>query len=252
MDRRTSAVAVGMLVRAGLFAQVPPAVEVASIRVHSFASDGRGAPRIAGNRLTLTGNLNQLIMYAYDLKSYQLSGGPTWATHPSTDSDYYDISAKAEGPVTLTQSRARQLLQTLLADRFQLRLHREMKEMPVYALVVGKAGPKFKESTPDATGRMIASVSLTTVTSTFTKSQMDSLVRVLSSAADRPVLDQTRLTGFYDYKLEFARDPTAAADESSASSIFTAVQEQLGLKLESQKGSIEVLVIDHAERPSEN
>ena len=80
---------------------------------------------------------------------------------------------------------------------------------------------------------------------------MSSLVRVLSSAADRPVLDQTGLTGFYDYKIEFARDPAAFA-ETSAPSIFTAVQEQLGLKLEPQKGPIEVFTIDHAERPSQN
>jgi uncharacterized protein (TIGR03435 family) len=225
--------------------------EVASIRVHSFASGDRGGPPISGNRFMFTGNLNQLIMYAYDLKGgYQLSGGPSWAIHPQTDGDYYDISAKAEGADVLAQSLARQLLQTLLADRFQLRLHREMREMPVYALVVGKAGPKLKESAPDATLRMTASVSVTTVTSIFTKSQMDSLVRVLSGAADRPVLDQTGLTGFYDYKVEFARDPASA--ESSAPSIFTAVQEQLGLKLEPEKGSIEVLVIDHADRPSEN
>ena len=75
---------------------------------------------------------------------------------------------------------------------------------------------------------------------------------MLSSAADHPVLDQTSLTGFYDYKLEFVRDPAAAAAESSASSIFGAVQEQLGLKLEPRKGSIEVSVVDHTEKPSEN
>ena len=252
MKRRTSTLAVGLVVVTGLFAQAPPAFEVASIRVHSFASGDRAGPPIAGNRLTSGGNLYQLIMYAYDLKSYQISGGPSWATHPSTDGDYYDISAKAEGTETLTQARARQLLQTLLADRFQLKLHREMKEMPVYALVVGKAGPKFKESAPDARGGTVGSVSLTTVTSTFTKSPMDTLVRVLSGAADRPVLNRTGLTGFYDFKLEFARDPAAAAAESSASSMFTAVQEQLGLKLEPQKGSIEVVVIDHAEKPLEN
>ncbi len=236
-------------------AQAPPEqslrFEVASIRVHSSASDGRGGPPISGSRFTLTGNLNQLIIYAYDLKGgYQLSGGPSWATHPRTDGDYYDISAKAEGEEALAQSRARQLLRTLLADRFQLQLHREMREMPVYALVVGKAGPKLKESAPDAPTRMTASVSVATVTSIFTRSQMDSLVRVLSGAADRPVLDQTGLTGYYDYKVEFARDPVAA--ESSAPSLFTAVQEQLGLKLEPEKRSIQVLVIDHADRPSEN
>jgi uncharacterized protein (TIGR03435 family) len=252
MKASTSAIVVGLLVGGGFFAQAPPAFEVASIKVHSFASPDRVGPPIAGNRLTSGGNLKQLIIYAYDLKVYQLYGGPTWVANPSTDTDYYDINAKAEGPEPLTQSRARQLLQTLLADRFQLRLHRESREMPVYALVVGKAGPKFKDSAQDATTGMRAKVTLATVASTFTKSDMNSLVRVLSSAADRPVLDQTGLTGFYDYKIEFARDPAAAAAESSAVSIFTAVQEQLGLKLESRKAPIEVLVIDHAERPSEN
>jgi uncharacterized protein (TIGR03435 family) len=252
MKGSTSALVAAALVGIALFAQAPPAFEVASIRVHSFASGDRGGPPIAGNRFTSGGNLKQLIIYAYGLKVYQLSGGPTWVTNPSTDTDYYDINAKAEGDEPLTESRARQLLQTLLADRFQLRLHRESKEMPVYALVVGKAGPKFKESAPDATTGMRASVTLATVTSTFTKSQMSSLVRVLSSAADRPVLDQTGLTGFYDFKVEFARDPAAVVAESSAASLFTALQEQLGLKLEPRRGSIETMVIDHAERPSEN
>ncbi len=259
MRASTSATAVALLVGAGLFgqplfAQVPPAFEVASIRVHSFASASpdRVGPPIAGNRGTFGGNLKQLIIYAWDLKVYQLFGGPAWVTNPSTYTDYYDINAKAEGDELLTESRARQLLQTLLADRFQLRLHRESREMPVYALIVGKSGPKFKDSAPDATTRMAPKVTLATVTSTFTKSQIGSLVRVLSAAADRPVLDQTGLTGFYDFKIDFARDPAAAAADSSAASLFTAVHEQLGLKLEPRKAPIEVLVIDHAERPSEN
>jgi uncharacterized protein (TIGR03435 family) len=252
MKRPTFKLAMGMVAAARLFAQAPPAFEVASIRVHSFdAAEGDGPP-ISGNRLRWGGNLYQLVMYAYDLKGYQVSGGPTWATHPSTDGDYYDITAKAEGEETLTQARARQLMQTLLADRFQMKLHREKKEMPIYALVVGKGGPKFKESAPDAATRLSASVSLATVTSTFTKSPMDTLVRVLSGAADRPVIDQTGLGGFYDFKLEFARDPAAAGAETGPTSMFTAVQEQLGLKLDSQKGLVEVFVIDRAERPSGN
>lgn len=191
-------------------------------------------------------------MYAYDLKGYQLSGGPSWITQPSTDGDYYDINAIAEGAEVLTQPRARQLLQTLLADRFQLRAHREMREMPIYALVVGKGGPKLKENASNATPQNRGTVSPSTVTATFIKSQMRDLAQVLSGAADRPVMDQTDLTGFYDFKIEFARDPSAVITESNASSIFTAVQEQLGLKLEARRGPVEILVIDHAERPSGN
>ena len=252
MKQSTAAFALAFLVATGLLSQAPSAFEVASIRVHSFTSDDRSGPLIAGNRFIRGGNLNQLIMYAWDLKVYQLSGGPGWVTHPSTDTDYYDISAIAEGSEPLTQSRARQLLQNLLADRFRLRLHREVKEMPVYALIVGRGGPKFRPSAADATNGIRASVTVQTVASTFTKSRMDDLVRLLSSAADRPVLDQTGLAGFYDFRVEFARDPASAATDSSASSIFTAVQEQLGLKLEPQKGSIEIMVIDHADRPSDN
>jgi uncharacterized protein (TIGR03435 family) len=246
MERSRAKLAVGVVVAVRLFAQGPAAFEVASIRVHSFEAADRAGPPITGNRLTLSGNLYQLIMYAYDLKGYQVSGGPTWATRPSTQGDYYDIRAKAEGEETLTSARSRESMQTLLADRFQLRLHRERKEMQVYALVVDRGRPKFKESAADAISRSGGSVSPTTVISTFTKSSMDALVRVLSGAADRPVINETGLSGLYDFKLEFAR-----AADSDAPSIFTAVQE-LGLKLEPKKGLVEVVVIDGAERPSEN
>src|SRR5580693_6045052 len=108
MKASTSAIVVALLVGVGLFAQAPPAFEVASIRVHSFASADHVGPPIAGNRATLGGNLKQLIIYAWDLKVYQLSGGPSWVTNPSTETDYYDINAKAEGAEPLTESRARQ------------------------------------------------------------------------------------------------------------------------------------------------
>jgi uncharacterized protein (TIGR03435 family) len=242
--------AVGVLVATRLWAQSPPAIEVASIRVHTPASGDRGGTQISGNRLSLSGNLKQLIIYAYDLKSYQVSGGPSWVTSPSIDTDYYDITATAEDP--LTRPRAGLLLQLLLVDRFQLKLHQESKEMPVYALAVGKNGPKFKENTTDATCRASGHVTVTTVTSTLTRCPMDFLVRILSGAADRPVINQTGLPASYDLKLEFARDPAEASVESNSASIFTAVQEQLGLKLESQKAPVQVFVIDRAERPSEN
>ncbi|HLI86099.1 MAG TPA: TIGR03435 family protein [Bryobacteraceae bacterium] len=252
MRRSVSELAViGVIAATPLLAQTPPRVEVASIRVHSPKSGHPAGPPIAGNRLTVGGNLKQLVIYAYDLKTYQVSGGPDWVTNPSLETDYYDIVAKAEGDSALTQQQARLLVQSLLADRFQLRVHRERREMPVYVLAIGKGGPKFKESGSDATCRSRGRVSAATVTSTFTACPMDYVVRVLSGAADRPVIDQTGLRGVYDLQLEFARDPAAATVESNSASLFTAVQE-LGLKLESQKSSIEVVVIDRAERPSEN
>lgn len=252
MIRSAFAFAAGLLLTAGLPAQTPRSIEVASIRVHSFKSPDRDGPPISGNRFGAGGNLKQLIINAWDLKIWQVLGGPAWVTNPSTDTDYYDIMLKAEGDEPLTQPQARLLLQSLLADRFQLRVHRETKETPIYALVIGKGGPKLKENAPDATCRLQPHVSLEMVTATFTGCPTSMLVRLLSGAADRPVIDKTGLSGAYDFHLEFARDPAGATGESGYASMFTAVQEQLGLKLESQKGPTEVVVIDRAERPTEN
>ena len=250
---KSSILAIALGVLPGLaFAQTPPILEVASVRLHITAPSDSGSTPISGNRLTFVGStLKQLIIYAYDLKVYQYSGGPDWATGPM-DQNSYDIVAQAEGEQALTQARARQLLQLVLADRFQLKTHREKKEMPVYGLVIGKGGPKFKESAPDSKGATVGRVTPTTITSTFSQQRLDLLVRLLSSSADRPVLDQTGLTGLYDFKLEYARDPAAVSSDTAAPSIFTAIQEQLGLKLESQMAPIEITIVDHAERPTAN
>lgn len=226
-----------------------PVFEVASIRPHNPAAGGSG-PQLAGNRLTLTSRtLKQLIIYAYDLKSYEYSGGPEWAAGPM-DGNSFDVIAQTESGGVLTEAQAKQALQALLAERFQLKVHRETKEMPVYALVVGKNGPRFKESGSDAQGVTQGNVTSATVASTFSKQRIDFLVRLLSSSADRPVLDKTGLTGVYDFKLEYARDP--ATSDGTVPSLFTAVQEQLGLKLEPQRAPIEILVVDSAERPTVN
>jgi uncharacterized protein (TIGR03435 family) len=241
----------GLLTVSALFAQATPSIEVASVRVHSPKNPDRSAPQISGDRLTIGGNVNQLVMYSYDLKAWQISGGPPWVTHSSTETDYYDISVKADGGEPLTQPRARQLLQSLLAERFRLSVHREKREAPVYALVRGR-GPKLKESEAETPCRSAGKANAATVISSFTNCPIDALLRVLAGAADRPVLDQTGLTGHYDFKIEFARDPAAATADSDVPTLFTAVQDQLGLKLESQKGTVEVTVIDRVERPTEN
>lgn len=245
------------LLAAGFFAsalaaQTAPKIDVASIRVLTTNSRP-SAPQISGNRLTRGGNVNQLVMYAWDLKAYQISGGPAWVTNPAVDGDYYEVSAIAEGTEALTPATARLLMQAVLTERFQLALHRETRDMPVYALVQGKSGPKLKQSAPDATCKAVAKTSLAAFSATYTGCTIDFLMRVLAGAVDRPVLDRTGLTGAYDFKLEFARSDRAAADAGSdVPPLSTAVQEQLGLKLEAQKGPVEVFVIDRVERPSEN
>lgn len=145
------------------------------------------------------------------------------------------------------------MLERLLYDRFHLKLRREMKDTSVNALVEAKGGAKLKESSPDA----VAGLYFTgkqTIQITTKKGGMEQLVDELSANLDRPVLNKTGLTGDYDYSLEWApeRDGRPAPEEINAPSIFTALREQLGLKLEPQKAAIEVLVIDSAEKPSEN
>jgi uncharacterized protein (TIGR03435 family) len=224
-----------------------PSFEVASIRPHegrvAFVSSTISGPRV---RVVAYG-LGGLLMEAYDMKYYQLSGLPSW-----TDSDRFDIDAKAEGEATLTKAQFKQMLQTLLADRFHVKVHLETKEMPVYALVVGKNGPKLKESVAEKfslTMRGVQGVEITVL-----KGSMEQLATQLSgSGTDRPVLDKTGLTGTYDYTLNWTpeRDGVPPPD-SSGVTLPIAVQEQLGLKLESQKAPIEILVVDHAEKPSAN
>lgn len=194
-----------------------------------------------------------LIMYAYNVKRFQLSlSGP----NVRVDDIFYDIVAKAEGDGTPTGDEFRQMLQALLADRFKLKVHREMKEMPVYALVVGKNGPKLKPSDPDGETMGRVSVNGRNYVVTRPKATMEDVVGGISNAfLDRPVLDKTGLTGTYDFKLTYTPDTRAnrAGDpDPNDISIFTAVQEQLGLRLEPQKAEVEILVVDRVEKPSDN
>jgi uncharacterized protein (TIGR03435 family) len=143
------------------------------------------------------------------------------------------------------------MLQTLLKERFQMTLHFEQREMTHYELVIGKNGPKLKESTVGP-GEATGTARLDGIRSN--RMQMNRLAALLSRTTRMPVLDKTGLTGFYQFDLRYANEVSPAAEEIPAGpSIFTAVQEQLGLKLESKKGPVEVLVVDHAERiPVEN
>lgn len=142
----------------------------------------------------------------------------------------------------------------LLADRFQLKLHKETKEMPVYALTVAKNGPKFQPAANTdvtRTGLRIRRGDTGKPEITGTRIPMEFLAKTLSDQVGRTVIDQTGLQGNYDFKLTFAPD-MGQPTETDGPSIFTALQEQLGLRLDSQKGPVEVLVIDSAQKASEN
>lgn len=238
-------------------AQNNPAFEVASIRPTTPGAQGRGVEYAAGGRFTASGmSLSTLIQEAYGIRGFQTSGGPDWVR-----SDPYSIAAKAEGEASKAQVRA--MVQTLLADRFQLVLRRESKEVNVYTLTVGKTGPKLKEVKldEDNTTRGMRFGGIGRIAGVM--ATMPQLVVMLSdiklngsAILDRPVLDRTGLTGVYDFKLEWSGEEQSADRTTSANpagpSIFTAMQEQLGLKLESTKAPVEFFVIEKAGKPTEN
>lgn len=232
-----------------------PSFEVASIKLNPGPWHVLHGYSSSGPRLTLEAyTVSDLIGEAYDLKDYQVTLAESRA-RPIMYDTRYDLVAKAEDGATPTKGEFMGMLQTLMKERFNLKFHREMKDMPVYALVVGKNGPKFKESAPDAASISYVGVNGRNHNMTLGKVNMESLADDISRvfAIDRPVLDKTGLTGTYDIKLEatpeFRINRSSDPDDIS---VFSAVQEQLGLKLESTKGPVQVLVIDHIERPSEN
>jgi uncharacterized protein (TIGR03435 family) len=237
--------------------QKKPAFEVASVRPAVYGSNPRSIQYSAGGRFTASNvPLRALIEEAYAIRDFQVSGGPDWVNR-----DQFDIAAKAEGDAGKAQVRA--MLQNLLTERFKLIFRRESKEVNVYTLTVAKTGSKLKEVKLDednATRGMrfgglgrIAGV----MASMPQFVVMLSDIRLNGSAIlDRPVLDRTGLTGVYDFRLEWSGEEQSADRTTSTNpagpSIFTAVQEQLGLKLESTKAPVEFFVIERAGKPTEN
>jgi uncharacterized protein (TIGR03435 family) len=243
-------------------AQVAPAVhsfDVASIHLNNTEADGHhhiisdpGESRFRTVNLAL----RDLIQFAYGVPDSQILSGPTWL-----DSIMFDIDAKSDPAVdaelrALPTEEARHqkqlMVQALLADRFQLKIHQETRQLPIYALVVAKDGPRFKPSKIDGTTIDAGRTRLHVAGSDDT---ISILARELAQVLGRVVVNQTGLSGRYDLTLRWTPDDAAASASPSPDTppdIFTAIQEQLGLKLESKKGPVPVLVIDSVEKPSPN
>jgi uncharacterized protein (TIGR03435 family) len=205
---------------------------------------GRGGyPELApgGRRFIATNQyLMELLMFTYDVSPLQVSGVPD--TFPQ---GRYDIEATCEEP--MTKEQLPHLLQLLLEERFHLVVHRELKEQPVYELIVGKGGPKLRETTHESEQPGLRQVGHNF---TFTNATVANLMSVLSQVAGRKVLDKTGLSGQYDFTLSYAPEPDGVSGEISNSlpeSVFTALREQLGLDLEAQRSPIEFVVVDHIE-----
>ena len=202
---------------------------------------GTGSPE----RITFTfTSLKNLIRVAYNMWSPNQIEAPAWM-----ESATFDVVANV--PPGATRDQANLMLQNLLADRFQLKVHRATKELPIYALVVAKNGPKLKVAADDPN----APKPRGTLWSggrkkfEFDRWTMASFAGTLESDVDRPVIDMTGLKGTYDIRLEFAETrSTFGAPDPEASELFTALTEQLGLRLESRRGPVEVLIVGSALR----
>jgi uncharacterized protein (TIGR03435 family) len=239
----------------------PSAFTVASIKPNRGSDDRFMLRPLPGGGLTATGvTLKMLIMFGYKVASYQISSAPTWI-----GMERWDIEAKTdevEGRLPAAQFDV--LLRSLIEDRFQLKSHRATRKLPVYALVTKKSLKLMPHPVDQGTR---PSVNFGRGSATFTNSSIAGLVGQLTLYLDGPVLDRTGLKGVYDFKLHWTPAPNEGGseamglppraelpqpDDSSVPSIFTALQEQLGLKLKSTKGPVDMLVIDHVEKPSEN
>jgi bla regulator protein blaR1 len=246
---------------------VRPRFEAASIKVNTLGENQPPGVDFAaqpGGRLHVRNNpMQNVIRNAYGVgQRFLLVGGPDWI-----DSDRYDMEARAEG--NPSRDEMMRMLQALLEDRLKLQLHRETREVPVYDLTVAKGGPKLTAYTdgscinfdpnnpppPLAPGQQprdgCGNNHISGGRWTASKVDMGSVTGAISAIVRRKVIDKTALTGLFNVHMELPPDPLNATDPS-APSIFTLLEEQLGLKLESSKGPAEVLVIDRIERPSEN
>ena len=275
MMRRACAASVACLVAANLLVDAQPAsFEVASIRINKSGESQAVPPIQPGGRVTLTNRtLRSLVQFAYStvdvpIEEFQIMGGPDWVNR-----DRFDVLARMEGtppPGRATADTARVLLRTLLSQRFQLKLRKEPREFAVYGLVLARADGRLGHGLrrrhepncdwfvpgrgmPDPNSSMPLCGYLRGGQGTlmYRGVTMVRLASGLNSAKlDRLVIDQTGLTGIYDVDLMWAVEPNSGvAAGNDVPSIFTAVQEQLGLKLEPTRAPVDVLVIESAEHP---
>jgi uncharacterized protein (TIGR03435 family) len=265
MPRATVSASFVIFAACGLFGQSGTLVfEVASIRPNKSGERlSSMLPPALGRFTAKNVSLNMLVRAAYQVRDFQITGGAGW-----TESERYDVEAKAEGNPNRDQLQL--MLRALLADRFQLRVHPETRELPIYALkVVNRQGPNLHavENSGCLEGAAPAGpCGLATLTVrgqvTAEKASMSQFAQITASITGRTVVNRTDMPEVFDIKLEWTPDEGQAVGrvgdseqlppDPNGPSLFTALQEQLGLKLEPTKAPVQIVVIDHAERPSDN
>ena len=242
-------------------ADAEPGIEVATIKPNDSGGSSMQVLTFRGrNLITVNSSLADLMMFAYSVQMKQIVGAPDWI-----EKDRYDINATADQEGTPTAEQVRIMIRKLLADRFQLKFHHDKRELSAFVLTVGKDGPKLKDSQPNGNLHGIGVQPAKTGEMIFANnSPIPAFTSFLQSLVlDRPVVDQTGLTGRYDLTVTFTPDdslfhghppafPKLADGVEPAPSLFEAIQQQLGLKLTPEKALVDVLAIDHVEKPSAN
>jgi uncharacterized protein (TIGR03435 family) len=236
----------------------PPTFDVASVRSMTYSDDApthiHNPPRNSEFK-AVNVTLRDLLEVAWEIPETQMAGGPAWAS-----ADKFDLEAKSDArfkdelaTLSVEQGKEvkRQMLRSLLNERFKLEAHAEKRDMPIFALVIAKGGSRLVKT--DAIGAGLSS-GRGRISITGADDALAILAFELSWRLGRPVIDQTGLTGRYGITLNWTDEdaPSPVSGGSNGPSLFTAIQEQLGLKLVATKGPVPILVIDHAERPSEN
>ena len=226
-----------------------PSFEVATIKPTKPGTSSQGF-HLRGHHVFIENEpVASMISVAYGIHKTQIIGAPAWF-----DTDPYDIDGVPDAPGEPTLHQQQIMIQKILADRFGIKFHREKRELSVYAITVAKGGPKItpnttdREGQPDETGNGHG----WQMTMKFTNNTMSDFALNMQFEVGKPIVDQTGLTGRYDFTLTFTTNDAHLDDPNAAPTFFTAIQEQLGLKLEPKKDLADVLVIDQANRPSEN
>ena len=229
-------------------ADAHPAFEVAAIKPSDPRESANGF-HAEGRQVSIANqSVAKMVMFAYAVQQSQVVNLPEWAS-----TTRYDVSGvpDLEGAPNLVQLR--EMIQKLLFDRFGLVLHRETRELPVYAITLAKGGAKLTSAAdPNGTSGEGGMQHGTELRMRFTNSSTADLALNLQLVVDRPIVDRTGLTGRYDFVLRYTMDETHATDPNAPPGLFTAIREQLGLKLDAVKAPTQVLVVDSVQQPKEN
>jgi uncharacterized protein (TIGR03435 family) len=234
-----------------------PTYDVVTVRPNN---QGPGSVRVSSNTdvlATTNTSLVDLLREAYHLEPDQISGGPKWVESARFDVHAKVLDTPAETLKAMSRDDRRRMLRDLLISRFHLKTHTEVKMLPVYELVVTKGGLKISEIAPEHKGDAFNGVSAGGMSIRNGNlighyQTMDYFAEALSGQVHRTVLNKTGAPGSYNFELTWTRDDEPANPDSTAPPLFTALEEQLGLKLAAAKGPVTTLVIDHADLPSED